>query len=67
MKRQHRRRSAPKPPVELARRIGEITDVVLQYHIDPPTRQQMILSAIKALYKAAGEPVPPGLGRRVSV
>jgi C-terminal peptidase prc len=57
---------APKPPPELARRIGEITDAVLQYHIDPPARQQMILSAIKALYKASGEPVPPGLGRRVS-
>ncbi len=58
--------SAPKSPVDLARRICEITDVVLAYHIDPPTRQQMILSAIKALYKAAGAPAPPGLGRRVS-
>ena len=57
---------APKPPPELAARIGEITDAVLQYHIDPPARQQMILSSIKALYKASGEPVPPGLGRRVS-
>jgi carboxyl-terminal processing protease len=58
--------AAPKPPPELARRIDEITDAVLQHHIDPPARQQMILSAIKALYKASGEPVPPGLGRRVS-
>jgi carboxyl-terminal processing protease len=57
---------APTPPPDLARRIGEITDAVLQHHIDPPARQQMILSAIKALYKASGEPVPPGLGRRVS-
>jgi len=60
--------SAPgsKPSPELARRIGEITDAVLAYHIDPPARQQMILSAIKALYKASGQPVPRGLGRRVS-
>ena len=58
--------AAPKPPRELAARIGEITDAVLQYHIDPPARQQMILSSIKALYKASGEPVPPGVGRRVS-
>jgi C-terminal peptidase prc len=58
--------AAPKPLRELAARIGEITDAVLQYHIDPPARQQMILSSIKALYKASGEPVPPGLGRRVS-
>ena len=30
-------------PPDLARRIGEITDAVLEHHIDPPARQQMIL------------------------
>ncbi len=39
---------------------------MLEHHIDPPARQQMILSGIKALYQAAGVPVPTGLGRRVS-
>jgi carboxyl-terminal processing protease len=60
--------SAPssKPPPDLARRVQELTDVVLEHHIDPPARQQMILSGIKALYQAAGAPVPAGLGRRVS-
>ena len=39
---------------------------MLEHHIDPPARQQMILSGIKALYRTAGMPVPPGLGGRVS-
>jgi hypothetical protein len=53
-------------PPDLARRIQDITDAVLDHHIDPPARQQMILSGIKGLYRAAGLPLPPGLGRRVS-
>jgi len=57
---------SPKLPPDLARRIGEITDAVLEHHIDPPARQQMILGGIKALYNAAGLPVPPGLSHRVS-
>jgi hypothetical protein len=51
---------------ELARRIGDVTDVVLGHHIDPPVRQQMILGGVKALYRASGSPVPSGLSRRVS-
>jgi carboxyl-terminal processing protease len=47
-------------------RILEITDVVLENHIDPPTRQQMILSGIKALYLANNLPVPGDLSARVS-
>ena len=50
----------------VAKAACDITDVVLDQHIDPPARQQMILGAIKALYRAAGMPVPPGLSRRVS-
>jgi carboxyl-terminal processing protease len=60
------RAPSPKPPPELAKRVQEITDAVLEHHIDPPARQQMILSGIKALYHAAGVPVPSGLSRRVS-
>ncbi len=58
--------ASPKTPPNLARRIGEITEAALKHHIDPPTRQQMILDGIKALHKASGTPVPPGLSRRVS-
>ncbi len=60
--------SAPerKVPADLAKRVLEITDAVLEHHIDPPTRQQMILGGIKALYRKAGLPVPHGLSRRIS-
>jgi len=60
--------SAPvrKVPADLAKRVLEITDAVLEHHIDPPTRQQMVLGGIKALYRKAGLPVPGGLSRRIS-
>jgi len=58
--------NASQLPTGLAGRIQHITDVVLEHHIDPPARQQMILSGVKALYKAAGMPVPLGLSSRVS-
>ncbi|MGO9465680.1 MAG: S41 family peptidase [Isosphaeraceae bacterium] len=53
-------------PADLAKRVLEITDAVLEHHIDPPTRQQMVLGGIKALYRKAGLPVPRGLSRRIS-
>ncbi len=49
-----------------ASRILAITDVVLQKHIDPPTRQQMILAGTKALYHADKRQAPKGLSGRVS-
>jgi carboxyl-terminal processing protease len=58
--------ASPKLPPDLPRRIQEITDVVLEHHIDPPARQQMILSGLKAMYREAGVAPPAGLGRRVS-
>ena len=56
----------PKLPPGLAKLTSEITDAVLEHHLDPPARQQMILGGIKALYRAADLPVPAGLSRRVS-
>ncbi len=58
-------RAATVPPA-LVDRIQQITDAVLVHHIDPPARQQMILSGIRALYIAAGQLPPPALSRRVS-
>ena len=43
-----------------------VIDVVLQNHIDPPTRQEMILAGTKALYRADDRLPPNGLSRRVS-
>jgi carboxyl-terminal processing protease len=57
---------APAIPPDLARRVQAVADAVLENHVDPPARQQMVLSAIKAVYRAAGSADPLGLGRRVS-
>jgi carboxyl-terminal processing protease len=46
--------------------VNEITETILENHIDPPARQQMILGGLKGAYQAAGVPVPFGLSRRVS-
>jgi carboxyl-terminal processing protease len=61
----------PKPsqvPPGLAALVHDVTDKVLANHIDPPARQQMILTGIKALLsKAKNSKVPDGLSRRVSL
>jgi carboxyl-terminal processing protease len=56
--------SSPRPG--LAMLVQSVVDTVLERHIDPPARQQMILTGIKALYKAAGAPLPDRLSQRVS-
>jgi carboxyl-terminal processing protease len=53
-------------PAGLAARIWEITDAVLDHHINPATRPQMILDGLEGVYQAAGAAVPAGLARRVS-
>jgi carboxyl-terminal processing protease len=53
-------------PESVARRLWTLTDVVLDNHIEPPTRQEMLLAAIKGLMKQASVPPPVGLSRRVS-
>ena len=57
---------SPVPP-GLAMLVENVIDTVLENHVDPPARQQMILTGIKAIYKAVGVPVPGGLSRRVSM
>jgi carboxyl-terminal processing protease len=54
------------PPPDLGARAWAITDVVLARHVDPPSRQQMILAGLKALHRAGKVSSPPGLARRVS-
>src|SRR5213593_1642868 len=53
-------------PDQVARRVLATADLVLQKHIDPPTRRQMILAAIRALAEKAGQPLPTGHSRRIS-
>jgi len=53
-------------PAVFARRVLATADLVLSRHIDPPTRQAMLVESVKAMSKKAGRPVPNGLARRVS-
>jgi len=50
---------------DVARRIFAITDVVLDHHIEPATRQEMILTGLRSAC-AAKKISLPELGRRVS-
>jgi carboxyl-terminal processing protease len=53
-------------PPGLAKRAQDITEAVLKSHLDPPTRQEMLLNGIRQLDRAAGTPLPAGLSRKVS-
>ena len=48
---------------EFGRRVFKITDVVLDQHVEPPTRQEMLLCGLTALHPGA---LPEGLSRAVS-
>jgi carboxyl-terminal processing protease len=43
-----------------------VIDAVQEHHVDPPTRQEMLLQGIKSLLKAADVPAPAGLSDRIS-
>jgi carboxyl-terminal processing protease len=53
-------------PAGLADRVWAITDAVVDHHLDPPARQQMILDGLGAVCRAAKVERPPSLVRRVS-
>jgi carboxyl-terminal processing protease len=50
----------------VARHVWVLTEEVLKQHVEPPARQQMVLSGARALLKSAGVPAPADLGHRVS-
>jgi C-terminal peptidase prc len=43
-----------------------LMDLILVNHVDPPTRQEMILGAARTLYKMAKQVQPLGLSKRIS-
>ena len=57
--------SDPAPPTSDSR-VTAVIDAILDQHIDPPTRQEMILFGVKSVYEASGKTPPKGLSRRVS-
>ena len=60
------RADSPSTPPDMAARAWAITDAVLARHVEPPTRQQMLLAGGKTLARAAQVAIPPGFARRVS-
>lgn len=58
--------SAPAKTDAVATRAEAIIATVLENHIDPPTRQQLILAGTRAVYRAAKKPMPQKTSRRVS-
>ena len=59
--------SATSRPDDFASRMLRVVEVVIDHHIDPPTRQEMILGGTKAVFKVAKKSIsPPDLSRRVS-
>jgi carboxyl-terminal processing protease len=55
------------PPVEpAAHRFWEITDLILDNHVEPPARQEMLLAGLRAALKTAKVAPPADLARRVS-
>ena len=57
---------ADSTPSGLADRAWAATDAVLARHVDPPTRQGMLLAGLKALAREGHAPAPFALARRVS-
>jgi carboxyl-terminal processing protease len=53
-------------PAAVARRAWALTEIVLDKHLDPCTRQEMLLGAAAALVEAGGAEPSPDLSRRVS-
>jgi C-terminal processing protease CtpA/Prc len=57
---------APDKREAFVRRVFAIVDLVLEHHIDPPTRQEMILGGINGALVATKPSPYPDLSRRVS-
>jgi carboxyl-terminal processing protease len=59
-------KAADYDPAPLVRRLWVITDAVLENHVEPPARQEMLLAGTRALLSVAGVTPPQNLGRRLS-
>jgi C-terminal peptidase prc len=62
-------RSAPQggdDPDAVAEHLLDLTDAVLEYHIAPPTRQEMLLRTVEAFFREGKQPMPAGLAHCIS-
>ena len=53
-------------PESFELRVVSVVDSVLEHHIDPPTKQEMILYGVKSVYQRANRPVPMRLSQHIS-
>lgn len=58
--------TAPAESDKTADRAESIIATILDNHIDPPTRQQLVLAGTRTVYRALKKPVPQKTSRRVS-
>ena len=53
-------------PGTFARRMLGVIQIILDKHVDPPTRQEMVLAAARGLARKVGQPLPARLSHRIS-
>jgi hypothetical protein len=49
-----------------AARVRDVIETVMEHHVDPPTRQQMILEVLRGVAESASARLPSGLSTRLS-
>ena len=54
------------PEVEVSKLLNVVADKILSAHVDPPTRQQLYLGAIRGLYRSHNELLPTSVASEVS-
>ncbi|MGI9473551.1 MAG: S41 family peptidase [Rubripirellula sp.] len=54
------------PSDQMASQLLQVFDLVLQQHLDPPTRQEMVLGSIEKAYAARATPMPASMSMQVS-
>ncbi|HVJ67658.1 MAG TPA: PDZ domain-containing protein, partial [Caulifigura sp.] len=54
------------PAEDFARDIVALSNLILQHHVEPPARQQVVLTAARAVYLARGHNPPHDLAHRCS-
>ena len=60
-------RQGPAPALaSVAHRLWAVTELILEHHIDPNSRQEMLLAAVKAVRSKTNASLPANLSRRVS-
>ncbi len=55
-----------RPKTSLAALVRPVIEAVMEHHIDPPTRQQLVLEILRRVTESGGQRSPGDLSRRIS-